>query len=102
MSISNPFKQNSMKKNYYLFATFLLSFASCGLGGYPLENKKADNNNSYNVQYLFEHDGCKVYRFMDMGNYVYFTNCTGDVTAIKNDSTRLRRQTIITREELPR
>jgi hypothetical protein len=66
------------------------------LGGYscsvqsPLAYTKADNNKTYSVEYLFEHDGCKVYRFMDNGNYVYFTNCKGDVTSIKNDSTQVR------------
>ena len=48
---------------------------------------------SYEVSYLFEHDGVKVYRFMDMGNYVYFTT-KGDVTSIKNDSTKERTVTI--------
>lgn len=47
----------------------------------------SDNNETYNVEYLFEHDGCKVYRFSDNGNYVYFTNCKGDVTSFVNDST---------------
>ena len=42
---------------------------------------------------LFEHDGIKVYRFFDMGNYVYFTT-RGDVTSIKNDSTGERTITI--------
>lgn len=51
------------------------------------------NNPDYTVSYLFEHDGCRVYRFYDSwsGSYVYFTT-QGDATAIPNDSTR--RQTI--------
>ena len=51
------------------------------------------NNPDYTVSYLFEHDGCRVYRFYDpwSGSYVYF-NTQGDATAIPNDSTR--RQTI--------
>lgn len=56
----------------------------------PLVSGKADNNKTYPVEYLFEHDGCKVYRFQDQGNWVYFTNCKGDVTSIKNDSTQVR------------
>lgn len=54
----------------------------------PLTSKSSDNNKSYTVDYLFEHDGCKVYRFVDNGHYVYFTNCRSDVTAITSDSTR--------------
>lgn len=29
------------------------------------------------VSRLFEVDGCRVYRFVDAGNYRYFTNCSG-------------------------
>lgn len=57
---------------------------------YPVSSEQPVNNQTYQVDYLFEHDGCKVYRFYDRGNYVYFTNCQGDVTAIKNDSTAER------------
>lgn len=76
-----------------LFGIALFTLCSC-YSGRPLVNGPAENNHSYNVQYLFEHDGCKVYRFYDRGNYVYFTNCGGDVTAIENDSTSHRVQTI--------
>ena len=34
------------------------------------------NNPEFQVQLLFEHDGCKVYRFVDY-HYSYFTNCKG-------------------------
>lgn len=61
----------------------------------PLSKAPSDNNKSYEVSYLFEHEGCKVYRFQDMGNYVYFTNCKGNVTAINPDSTKKRVETIV-------
>ena len=54
----------------------------------PLTSEPPKNNETYTVEYLFEHEGCKVYRFRDSGNYVYFTNCTGDVTSFENDSTK--------------
>lgn len=60
----------------------------------PVSQEKPQNNQDYKVAYLFEHDGCKVYRFMDRGNYVYFTNCKGNVTAISSDSTKARVETI--------
>ncbi len=60
-------------------------FLSCGT---VVETVQPHNNKTYRVDYLFEHDGCKVYRFLDHGNYVYFTNCNGDVTSIESDSTR--------------
>ncbi|MHA7108595.1 DUF4884 domain-containing protein [Sunxiuqinia elliptica] len=64
-------------------------FASCATE-IPISNLAPQNNDTYNVSYLFEHDGCKVYRFYDRGHYVYFTNCKGEVTSIKNDSTATR------------
>ena len=63
----------------------------------PLVKESSDNNQTYKVEYLFEHDGCKAYRFRDRGHYVYFTNCTGNVTAITNDSIGDRTYTITNR-----
>ena len=78
----------------------IMSFSSCNIGiplryepfsscniGIPLRYEPSDNNDSYTIQYLFQHDGVKVYRFYDKGNYVYFTT-RGDVTSIKTDSTK--------------
>jgi hypothetical protein len=57
---------------------------------FPISKLTPNNNVTYKVDYLFEHEGCKVYRFWDQGYYVYFTNCTGEVTSIKTDSTETR------------
>jgi len=32
---------------------------------------------NFNVELLFEKDGCKVYRFMDGVRYIYWSNCNG-------------------------
>lgn len=87
---NNP-KLLSMKAS--LFYTGLISlcsmiFSSCGVG-IPIQNKAPQDNDTYTISYLFEHDGVKVYRFYDMGNYVYFTT-KGEVTSINNDSTAQR------------
>lgn len=71
-------------------ASFPMVFNSCLVLRKPIETRVPQNNRSYQVDYLFEHDGCKVYRFMDKGNYVYFTNCSGNVTSISRDSTKTR------------
>ena len=57
----------------------------------PLKRTESENNKTYTVDYLFEHEGCKVYRFYDHGNYVYFTNCKGETIA-KTDSTEVRNE----------
>jgi hypothetical protein len=65
------------------------TFFSCAVRR-PIERIAPHNNPAYQVEYLFEHDGCKVYRFRDDGHYVYFTNCKGDATSMENDSTATR------------
>lgn len=66
---------------FVLFAV-VLCMASCSV---PLYTGRSANNDTYMVDYLFEHDGVKVYRFYDRGNYVYFTT-RGEATAVKSDS----------------
>lgn len=85
-----------MKRLSFLPVICMLLFglSSC-YSGRPVAKQVPQNNSTYKVDYLFEHDGCKVYRFYDMGNYVYFTNCSGDITAISNDSTATRVQTMV-------
>jgi hypothetical protein len=53
----------------------------------PISQVRPDNNKTYEVEYLFEHDGCKVYCFYDRGHYVYFSNCNNIVTSMECDST---------------
>lgn len=76
----------------FVFLFFFIGVTSC-FSSRPLRVTQSENNATYNVSYLFEHDGCKVYRFYDNGNYVYFTTL-GDVTSIKADSTKERTTTI--------
>ena len=35
------------------------------------------SNGNVKLELLFEHDGCKVYRFMDFGEPVYYADCRG-------------------------
>jgi len=72
------------------FLPFIVLYMATGCAtGIPLQTRESENNKTYDVAYLFEHDGCKVYRFYDRGNYVYFTNCNGEAI-IKTDSTEIR------------
>lgn len=78
-----------------LFVCLLCTVFSCTtVFPEPITNASSDNNPTYSVSYLFEYEGVKVYRFYDHGNWVYFTKPAGDVTAIANDSTNRRVQTI--------
>ena len=75
---------------------FAISLSSCYMQK-PLSSVPPANNGTYNVEYLFEHDGCKVYRFADRGNYIYFTNCKGETIA-STDSTQIRNLTRLVKE----
>lgn len=73
---------------------FGIIFTSCALGT-PITTQEPSNNKTYQVDYLFEHDGCKVYRFYDHNYYVYFTNCNGETTSVRTDSTKTRVTNVI-------
>lgn len=75
-----------MKK--YLLPFLAILSCSCYYSK-PIITETSKNNVDYKVDYLFEHDGCKVYRFYDRGEYIYFTNCNGE-TIRKTDSTAIR------------
>jgi len=72
-----------------LFSTVLVMtiLSSCVIRK-PIVVEQSKNNKDYDIAYLFEHDGCKVYRFQDMGHYVYFTNCHNEVN-YNSDSTNI-------------
>lgn len=85
-----------MSRKVYQIVVMCLCFfmlKSCMTPGVPLRTTASANNQTYKVAYLFEHDGCRVYRFIDSGNCVYFTSCTGQtsyqvdsVTVIQNST----------------
>lgn len=69
----------------------LATLSSCSIAR-PISKDKPKNNVTYEVEYLFEHEGCKVYRFLDNSNYIYFTNCMNTASYITGDSTKIRVQ----------
>ena len=76
---------------YLLLFPVLVIMGGCATQ-IPLHEGKSENNKTYDVDYLFEHDGCRVYRFYDRGQYVYFTSCNGETIA-KTDSTEIKNTT---------
>lgn len=58
----------------------------------PKEEVKTDNG--WQVEKIFEVDGCKVYRFYSYGAH-YFTNCSGSTMTTKEVGTGPTRETII-------
>jgi hypothetical protein len=39
-------------------------------------------NPEFNLELLFEKDGCKIYRFVDGGRPVYWTDCRGKIESV--------------------
>lgn len=64
----------------------------------PISTEKT-NNPAALVDFLFEHEGCRVFRFEDNGRYHYFTSCPG--SAISTRRQQMGKQTVIRDEEVP-
>ena len=52
--------------------------------------------NGYNIEYLFEQDGCKMYRTYSKGNWVHFMTCPRSMTSeIKNCGKNCYREDVV-------
>lgn len=65
----------------------------CSCGGKGTIQSVTDNIDNFDVQKLFKKDKCTVYRFWDMGDAHYFTDCGETISSItehhgKTQSTR--------------
>ena len=72
-----------------LFIIVSFNLTSCMIQK-PISVAAPENNKSYEIEYLFEHEGCKMYRFKDGASYIYFSNCNNDVTHVVNDSVQIK------------
>lgn len=63
-------------KKYILAALSITLLASCK--GEALDTIQTTNQD-FKVEFLFDVDGCKVYRFRDGGYYRYLTTCSGGI-----------------------
>lgn len=65
-------------KKIILIVVALIMLVSCE-PQYKSEEVTPCSNPSYKVEKLFTVDSITVYRFIDNGRYIYFTDCTGNV-----------------------
>lgn len=56
----------------------ILGLVMCGCAYEGEKQEVETGNKDMNVVFLFETDGVRVYRFVDAGRYVYFTNTNGN------------------------
>ncbi len=54
---------------------------------------------AYELVFLFEKDGCKVYRFYDESYHRYFTDCRGSVSWVDTQSKRSVHQDVPTEQK---
>ena len=81
-----------MKKLFII--PIIILFISC-----VEEPKSTERNGNFKIEFLFEKDGCKMYRFQDGGRYIYWTNCEGKTQynyATGGKSQHLRRTETLT------
>lgn len=72
-----------MKKTLTIISLAIL-FTSCNKVGL---RKDKTNNKDYEIEYLFEHNGIKMYRFYDRTRYHYFTNKGETITSQTSSKT---------------
>lgn len=71
----------------YQIITFLLSaifiailiaiLVECGV---QEQGKENTSNPNIQIDFLFEHDGCRIYRFFDAGKRYFFSDCRGRIS----------------------
>jgi hypothetical protein len=64
-----------MKKTLGIYIAFIMVgamiFGACSND--PMSKERLGKDDGFEVEYLFEKDGVKMYRFFDVGHYHYFT-----------------------------
>jgi hypothetical protein len=68
-------KNKLVNKIKHLFIGLILIFLLSCKG----EAKEVHQDGDFKIEFLFEQDGCKIYRFKDSGRYIYWTNCSGNI-----------------------
>lgn len=69
--------KSSINRSTLAFASLLL--AAVLFTGCVHNAKESVQNENFTVEFLFEQNGCKMYRFRDGGRYIYWSDCQGRV-----------------------
>lgn len=68
-----------MTMNRAMILALLLCLTGCNDGKGPAPGQRATDY--YDVTFLFERDGCRLYRFDDGPHYHYFASCPGSTSS---------------------
>ena len=69
----------------FAFASVLLAVVITGCYS-QAQQKEQTTNSEFKLELLFEKNGCKIYRFLDGGRAVYWTDCRGKIESIYTTS----------------
>jgi len=81
-----------MKKILLIISTMIF-LSACTKKGKPIDLSQYGD---FQLELLFEHDSCKVYRFVDGGRCIYWSDCRGKIQA---DYTTQAGKTTVTHHE---
>jgi hypothetical protein len=77
--------------------TFLILMTTLvGCYNEPQSVEHMGKDNKFEIEYLFEKDGIKMYRFMD-GNHLHYFTTTGETTTIQQSGKTTYEETIKTK-----
>jgi hypothetical protein len=75
-----------MKKTLAIYIVLMtlgvMIFGACS--NEPMSKEQLGKDDGFEVEYLFEKDGVKVYRFWDVGRYHYFTT-KGETISVQTE-----------------
>jgi hypothetical protein len=84
-----------MKKTLAIYIALIMVgamiFGACT--NEPMSKEQLGKDDGFEVEYLFEKDGVKVYRFWDVGRYHYFTT-KGETISVKTEGKTEYRENI--------
>ena len=83
----------------FIGGIILFSFMLSGCLGEPMSIEKTGKDDKFQIEYLFEKDGIKMYRFYDGGTFHYFT--TGGETMTEHSSGKTTYEERITTKSEP-
>lgn len=91
-----------MKRLYWYGAALgLMAAILIGCDSNPISTEPT-NNSEVKVELMFEHEGCRVYRFYDGGYPIYYTKCDGSYSAAMWDEPHTQGKAVVRRpKEVP-
>jgi hypothetical protein len=80
----------------------IIFIVACFISACKGDAKESTKDGDFTIELIFEKDGCKMYRFRDAGDFIYWSNCEGrteyEKTVSTGKTTVIKRHQLITTE----